>query len=96
MYEVHDNEDIQKGIKAGAKIFGVNNRDLVDFKVNHQNVISLAGAIPKNGVLVSESGIESKSDIDNLYSLGINNFLIGESIMRAQNRSKFMKDLINI
>lgn len=96
LYEVHDNEDIQKGIKAGVKIFGVNNRDLVDFKVNHQNVMSLAGAIPKNGVLVSESGIESKSDIDNLYSLGINNFLIGESIMRAQNRSKFMKDLINI
>jgi len=93
LYEVHDKEDITKGIKAGVKIFGVNNRDLTNFEVDHQNVLNLSRKISANYLLVSESGIQSKSDIDNLYNLGINNFLIGESIMKAKNRRKFIEDL---
>ncbi len=93
LYEVHDKKDVEKGIKAGVRIFGVNNRDLVNFKVDYQNVVNLYREISANGLLVSESGIKSRRDIENLYNLGINNFLVGECIMRAKNRSRFIKDL---
>tara|TARA_B100000029_G_scaffold515749_1_gene624413 strand:+ start:43054 stop:43857 length:804 start_codon:yes stop_codon:yes gene_type:complete len=93
LYEVHDEDDINKGVNAGLKIFGVNNRDLTNFEVNHDNVFNLANSLSSNHILVSESGIESSKDIENLFMSGINNFLVGESIMRAKNKKKFIQEL---
>ena len=93
LYEVHYADDINKGIKLCLNVFGVNNRDLTSFEVNHDNVFNLAKGLSDNHILISESGIESRKDIMNLYMSGINNFLIGESIMRAKNKMKFIQEL---
>ena len=68
LYEVHDADDINKGIKLGLNVFGVNNRDLTSFEVNHDNVFNLAKGLSDNHILISESGIESRKDIMNLYA----------------------------
>lgn len=94
LYEVHDEGDLKKGIDAGVKIFGINNRDLSTFKVDNKNIISLHKMIPEDSILISESGISSISDIQSLSSKGITNFLIGESIMKSQDRVKFLNTLI--
>ena len=59
----------------------------------HENVFNLANSLSSNHILVSESGIESSKDIENLFMSGINNFLVGESIMRAKNKKKFIQEL---
>ena len=94
LYEVHDEEDLEKGIKAGVKIFGVNNRDLSTFNVSSKNILSLHNKIPKDSILVSESGISSTKDILDLKKEGITNFLIGESLMKSENRIGFIEELI--
>ena len=66
---------------------------MTSFEVNHDNVFNLAKGLSDNHILISESGIESRKDIMNLYMSGINNFLIGESIMRAKNKMKFIQEL---
>jgi indole-3-glycerol phosphate synthase len=94
LYEAHNEEDLNKGIEAGVKIFGINNRDLNTFSVSNDNVINLKDKIPDNGVLVSESGIKSNKDILALKQIGISNFLIGESVMKSNDREEFIKELI--
>ena len=81
IYEVHDNDDFKKGIEAGVKIFGVNNRNLETFDVDNANVLNFINKIPNNSILISESGISSKDDLDMLVNLGVKNFLIGEYLM---------------
>ena len=94
LYEAHNEEDIEKGIEVGVKIFGINNRDLSTFDVSNKNILNLYKKIPENSILVSESGIGSPSDINNLNKEGINNFLIGESIMKSTNRVEFIQELV--
>tara|TARA_Y100001970_G_scaffold152806_1_gene187127 strand:- start:1994 stop:2776 length:783 start_codon:yes stop_codon:yes gene_type:complete len=94
LYEVHNIEDIEKGISAGAKIFGVNNRDLSNFNVSNKNILDIRNKIPSDSILISESGISTPSDITMLRKEGITNFLIGESLMRSSNRKEFIKELI--
>ena len=94
LYEAHNEEDLEKGISAGVKIFGINNRDLSTFKVSNKNILDLHNKIPVDSILVSESGITKSEDIADLKKEGINNFLIGESIMKASDRVEFIQELI--
>ena len=94
LYEIHDHEDLVKGIEAGVKIFGVNNRDLETFDVDNTNVLNFLNLIPENSILVSESGIGSKKDLDTLNNKGINNFLIGEFLMTSNDRISKIKELL--
>ena len=94
IYEVHDNDDFKKGIEAGVKIFGVNNRNLETFDVDNANVLNFINKIPNNSILISESGISSKDDLDMLVNLGVKNFLIGEYLMVSPNRELALNTLL--
>ena len=95
LYEVHDEDDLEKGIKLGFNIFGVNNRNLNTFTVDNANVIKFSKLIPEGSILVSESGILSKEDLDNIVLNGVQNFLIGEYLMKSEDRVGLLKALLN-
>ena len=95
MYEVHDEDDLEKGIKLGFNIFGVNNRNLNTFTVDNDNVIKFSKLIPEGSILVSESGILSKEDLDNIVLNGVRNFLIGEYLMKSEDRVGLLQVLLN-
>jgi indole-3-glycerol phosphate synthase len=90
--ECRNKEDISSAVKAGADIVGINNRNLQDFKVDLKTTEKLAGNVPQEIVLVSESGIQSPKDALKLSKSGIDALLIGTSIMSA----KGMDGMLNV
>lgn len=96
LVEVHDEEETRLAVQAGARIIGVNNRDLKTFKVDIKNSIKLRPLVPGNIAFVSESGIKSAKDIKELALNGTDGVLIGETMMRAgKDRVSTLKELIN-
>ena len=85
LVEVHDEKELELALEAGAEVIGVNNRNLKDFTVSLDTTKNLISSVPKDVVKVSESGIRAKEDINYLRSLGVNAFLIGETLMRSGN-----------
>jgi len=82
LVEVHTAEELRGAREAGAKILGVNNRDLHTLEVRVETSFELAAAIPEECIAVSESGLRSASDLARLRGAGFDAFLIGESLMR--------------
>ena len=78
---------------AGARIIGVNNRNLHDFTVDVNNSARYRSMVPENVIFVSESGIKSRKDIEALEKNGVNAVLIGETLMRAPNKIAALKEL---
>lgn len=96
LVETHDEEEIERAVKAGARLIGVNNRDLKTFTVDINNSIRLRPLVPKDAVFVSESGIQGKDDIAELVANGVDGVLIGETMMRAgSDRVAALKELIS-
>lgn len=93
LVEVHDEAEMETALDAGARIIGVNNRDLKTFKTDLNTTIRLAPYVPKDRVLVSESGINTHEDILKLREWGVEAFLIGEALMREENFRKKLKEL---
>lgn len=93
LVEAHDEAEIKQAIEAGAKIIGVNNRNLRNFQVNVENTLNLRRAIPKEILMVAESGIQNRSDITLLEKAQIDAVLIGETLMKASNRQAKMAEL---
>lgn len=94
--EVHDEKEIKEALKFNSNLIGINNRDLKSFTVNINNAVNLANSITTNKILISESGISSKSDIDQTMSKSnIRTFLIGESLMKSDNIRNKLISLIN-
>ena len=83
LVEVHNEENVEKAIAANADIIGINNRDLHNFKVDLNTTQRLSRLIPKDKVMVSESGIKTYEDVMFLKSLGVNAVLIGEAFMES-------------
>src|SRR3954453_13614031 len=83
LVEVHDAEELNSAIASGAEIIGVNNRNLHTFEVTLDTSLELADKIPASAFKVSESGFDSRHDIDRLLAAGYNAFLIGEHLMKA-------------
>ena len=92
--EVHDEEELRTALDAGCNLIGVNNRDLKTFKVALETSFRLAPSIPKNVLAVAESGIRTGTDISNLQAAGFKAFLIGESLMAAENPARALRTLI--
>ena len=86
--EVHDRAEIELSLESGCKIIGINNRDLNNFHVDIHTTEKLMEYIPKDKIVVSESGISSIEDIKYLRSIGVNAVLIGESFMRKPDSVK--------
>ncbi|MCX5853991.1 MAG: indole-3-glycerol phosphate synthase TrpC [Deltaproteobacteria bacterium] len=92
--EVHTKDDLDKALAAGATIIGINNRDLKTFSTDLNISLILAPHVPPNTSLISESGIRTRKDIDILLNAGIHAFLVGETLMRADNVGNKMKELL--
>lgn len=93
LVEAHDEQEIESALKAGAKIIGINNRNLKDFSVDTNNSIRLRRMIPEEVIFVSESGVSSADDICKLQKTGVDAVLIGEALMRADNKTAKLKEL---
>lgn len=93
--EVHDRNEIEKAINAGARIIGVNNRNLKDFSVDMGNSLNLRKYVPEDIIFVSESGIKSTSDIRKLKENKIDAVLIGETLMKSDNKKKLIWEFKN-
>ncbi len=91
--EAHDEEEIRMAVECGARIIGVNNRNLKDFSVDTDNSRRLRELVPENVIFVSESGIRSAADIAKLRECGVNAVLIGETLMRAEDKSAKLVEL---
>lgn len=93
LVEAHDEEEIQMALRCGARIIGVNNRNLKDFSVDTANSRKLRELVPEDVIFVSESGVKDASDIAGLRTIGANAVLIGETLMRASDKTQKLAEL---
>ena len=93
LVEAHTQEEIASAVAAGAKIIGVNNRNLKDFSVDFSNAARLRDLIPPECIYVAESGVRGPEDARVLRSIGADAALIGEAFMRADDRKKLLREL---
>jgi len=85
LVETHTEEEVKRAIAAGAKIIGINNRNLKNFSVDFNNTIRLKAMIPEGILVISESGIENKEQIKILKKAAVDGILVGESFMKSEN-----------
>ncbi|KNZ41209.1 indole-3-glycerol phosphate synthase TrpC [Acetobacterium bakii] len=93
LVEAHDETEVEKAVKAGARVIGVNNRNLKTFAVNIENSVTLRKMVPPEIVFVSESGIKTPEDVKKIRENGTNAVLIGETLMRSGDKSQEIKKL---
>jgi len=94
LVEVHNEAEVEIALKSQAKIIGINNRDLNTFNVDIATTERLRPLIPPDRIVVSESGIKERTDIEKLNRLGIDAVLIGESLMSAPDIAARMRELL--
>lgn len=94
LVEVHSRAELDRAVAAGARILGVNNRDLRDFTVRIETSLELIEAIPEECIAVSESGLRSHDDLARLRGAGFDAFLIGERLMGAGDPGAPLRELI--
>jgi indole-3-glycerol phosphate synthase len=93
LVEVHNQEELETALKTGAKLIGVNNRDLRTFKVSLEITEVLAAAIKAKGAyLISESGIHHPGDVERVQKAGANGILVGEALMKSRDINKILSD----
>lgn len=93
LVEVHDEQEVQTALNTGARIIGVNNRNLKDFSVDTDNSRRLRELIPPNVLFVSESGVRTAEDVSTLRKIGADAVLIGETLMRASDKRAKLAEL---
>ena len=93
LVEAHDETEIKRAINCGARIIGVNNRNLKDFSVDMDNAKKLRELVPPEIIFVSESGVKSADDIKKIREIGADAVLIGEVLMRAADKKAKLKEL---
>ncbi|UOO38109.1 indole-3-glycerol phosphate synthase TrpC [Oscillospiraceae bacterium CM] len=93
LVEAHDETEVKTAYNAGARIIGVNNRDLKTFEVDIQNSIRLRPLVPDGVLFVAESGIQTADDIAALHKAGVNAVLIGETLMKSADKKVMLEQL---
>ena len=93
LVEAHDEVEVEKALNAGARIIGVNNRNLKDFTVDTENSRRLRELVPKDVIFVSESGVKTYDDVARLKEIGADAVLIGETLMRAEDKKAKLNEL---
>jgi indole-3-glycerol phosphate synthase len=93
LVEAHDAGEVRMAMNAGARVIGVNNRNLKDFSVSTDNAVSLRELVPGNIVFVAESGIKTADDIKKLRGAGVDAVLVGETLMRAADKRAALAEL---
>jgi len=93
LVEVHDESELERAVGGGARLIGVNNRNLRDFSVDLGTSERLSALMPAGTIKVAESGIKTRQDVDRLRSAGFHAFLVGESLLRQEDRAAAVKVL---
>lgn len=93
LVEAHDEKELESAVKAGARMIGVNNRDLKTFTVDISNSIRLRKRVPREILFVAESGIKTAGDIEDLRTAGVDGVLIGETLMRSKDKKAMLDEL---
>ncbi|MBQ7454168.1 MAG: indole-3-glycerol phosphate synthase TrpC, partial [Selenomonadaceae bacterium] len=93
LVEAHDEREIARALNCGARIIGVNNRNLKDFTVDMNNAKKLRAMVPREKIFVSESGVQNSDDVKKIRELGADAVLIGEVLMRAADKKSKLDEL---
>ena len=93
LVETHDKYEIEMAVNVGARVIGVNNRNLKNFSVDTSNSLSMRKYIPEDRIFVAESGITTVESGKALFESGANALLIGEALMRCENKKEFISEL---
>ncbi len=93
LVEAHEEREVERALNAGARVVGVNNRDLRDFTVDTGNSARLRSLIPDDVLYVSESGVKTAEDVAQLRAMGADAVLIGETLMRAADKTAKLAEL---
>lgn len=94
LVEIHDEEDLEKALKAGAEIIGINNRNLSNLKVDINQSLKLFPFIPKNIPVIAESGYNSSKELKEIKKIGFKGVLIGTSLVKSSNPEKKLKKFV--
>ena len=92
LVEVHDEEEVSRAVACGATVIGINNRDLRTFRTDLETTRRLRPLVPKDRVVVSESGIKDRADMERLRSWGVNAALIGEALVTDHSSKTKLKE----
>jgi indole-3-glycerol phosphate synthase len=92
--EVHTPEELRRAMRAGARIIGVNNRDLQTFRTSLDTSERIIAEAPRDRIMISESGLQNPKSLRHLKALGFRGFLIGEALMRAPDPEAALRDFI--
>ena len=93
LVEAHNEDEVGLAAEVGARVIGVNNRDLKSFTVNMENSLRLRAAAPDNCIFIAESGVRTPADTRALRTVGADGILVGEALMRAENKAELLKAL---
>lgn len=93
LVEVHDERELERALSLNTQMIGINNRDLHSFEVSLDNTYKLLDQIPKDRIIVTESGIHCRDDVANMREKKVEAFLVGEAFMRAENPGEKLKEL---
>ena len=93
LVEVHDGEELERALRLRTPLIGVNNRNLRTFEVSLDTTIGLLPRVPGDRLLVTESGILARADVQRMRSAGVHAFLVGEAFMRAPDPGQALRDL---
>ncbi len=93
--EIQDHQDLEKAYNCGAEVIGINNRNLDTFEVTLHTTLDLARLVPKGCILVSESGISDKEDVELLRKSGVRAVLVGTSLMKSEDIAKKTRELVD-
>jgi len=93
LVETHNEAEVRTAVLAGARIIGVNNRDLTNFTVNTENSSRLREIVPPEVLFVSESGVKGREDTRRLEAIGADAVLIGEALMKAPDIAAKLREL---
>lgn len=95
LMEVHDREEMTRAVETGAKLIGVNNRNLRTFDVSLQTTLDMLDMLPEDRILVTESGIHAPQDVKLMRENKVNSFLVGEAFMRADEPGEKLAELFS-
>lgn len=93
LVEVHDIDELERALQVPVPLVGINNRNLRTFEVSLENTLSMKNAVPRDRLLVTESGIHTPEDVGLMRSNGVNSFLVGERFMRAEEPGEALRQL---
>ena len=93
LVEVHDAEELARALKLNTRLIGINNRNLRSFETSLQTTLTLLPTIPENRIVVTESGIHERADVESMLAHDVRAFLIGEAFMRAEEPGERLAEL---